>query len=113
MAVGCVKEALEIVRTCRDRYDGQIRNPFNEYECGHWYARALASYGLIQGITGIRYDAGERTLYVSPKIEGDFRSFLCTEHGYGTVGVRDGKPFFEVKAGNVRIEHISYSEKVN
>ncbi len=45
---GHVKEGLEIVRTCRQRYDGRIRNPFDEYECGHWYARAMASYGLIQ-----------------------------------------------------------------
>jgi uncharacterized protein (DUF608 family) len=41
-------EGLEIVRTCRARYDGVRRNPFNEYECGHWYARALSSYALLQ-----------------------------------------------------------------
>ena len=49
MMLGLVEEGLEIVRTARDRYDGRIRNPFNEYECGHWYARAMASYGLLQG----------------------------------------------------------------
>ena len=38
-----VEEGLDIVRVCRDRYDGVIRNPFNEYECGHWYARAMSS----------------------------------------------------------------------
>ena len=26
------------VRTVRERYDGKVRNPFNEYECGGWYA---------------------------------------------------------------------------
>jgi hypothetical protein len=44
--LGCVKEGLEIVRVCRDRYDGRRRNPFDEIECGHWYARAMLSYGL-------------------------------------------------------------------
>ena len=44
MLEGMVEEGLDIVRTCRDRYDGRFRNPFNEYECGHWYARAMASY---------------------------------------------------------------------
>ena len=24
---------------------------------GHWYARAMASFALIQGWTGVRYDA--------------------------------------------------------
>src|SRR5690606_10299314 len=52
MREGMVEEGLEIVRTCRDRYDGRVRNPFNEYECGHWYARAMASYALIYGLTG-------------------------------------------------------------
>jgi hypothetical protein len=111
LSVGCTDEALDIIRTCRDRYDGHVRNPFDEYECGHWYARALASYGLIQGITGIRYDAYERTLHVSPNIKGDFRSFLCTENGFGVAGVRDGKPFFEIKSGNLLIEHFHYAEK--
>lgn len=52
MMMGCVEEGLEIVREARKRYDGCVRNPFNEYECGHWYARAMSSYALIQGMTG-------------------------------------------------------------
>ena len=52
---------------CRDRYDGRVRNPFDEYECGHWYARAMSSYALLQGLTGVRYDAVERVLHVEPR----------------------------------------------
>ena len=36
-----------VVRVARDRYDGSVRNPFNEYECGHWYARAMSSYAKV------------------------------------------------------------------
>ena len=46
-------EGLEIVRVCRARYDGVRRNPFNEYECGHWYARALSSYALLQAFAEV------------------------------------------------------------
>lgn len=109
MLMGCVNEGLEIVRACRDRYDGRVRNPFNEYECGHWYARAMASYGLLQGLTGIRYDAVDRTLYIQPTIQGDFRSFLCTATGYGAVGVRDGQPFVEAAHGTIPYERIDYT----
>lgn len=106
--VGEVEKGLEIVRAVRDRYDGRVRNPFNEYECGHWYARAMASYGLLQSFTGARYDAVERTLTLKPTISGDFRSFLCTATGYGTVGVRDGEPFVEVNYGSIPYEEIVY-----
>jgi hypothetical protein len=106
MLVGLVEEGLEIVRTCRDRYDGRVRNPFNEYECGHWYARAMSSYGLLQGLSGARYDAVEKVLYVQPSIKGDFRSFLSTATGYGTVGIRGGKPFLEVRHGTVEVKAI-------
>jgi len=49
-----MQAGLEIVRARRARYDGTKRNPFNEYECGHWHARALASYGLIAAAQRMR-----------------------------------------------------------
>jgi uncharacterized protein (DUF608 family) len=105
MLEGIVDEGLEIVRVCRDRFDGVRRNPFNEYECGHWYARAMSSYGLLQGLTGARYDAVEKTLYIDSKV-GDFRSFLCTATGFGTVGLKSGKPFVEVKHGAINVQRV-------
>jgi uncharacterized protein (DUF608 family) len=60
MLMGHVKEGLQILRASRNRYDGRVRNPFNEYECGHWYARAMSSYGYLQALTGVRYDAVEK-----------------------------------------------------
>lgn len=103
---GMTQEGLDIVRVCRDRYDGVRRNPFNEYECGHWYARALSSYGLLQALTGARYDAVDKTLYIDSRVGKDFRSFLATATGFGTAGLQDGHPFFDVKAGTVDIQRI-------
>lgn len=108
MLIGRVDEGLEIVRTCRNRYDGRIRNPFDEYECGHWYARALSSYALLQGMSGARYDAVDKVLHLRPSIKGDFRCFLATATGYGTVGVRHGKPFVEVVSGHIPYSKIEY-----
>lgn len=106
IAMGEVEMGLDIVRKCRSRYTGRVRNPFDEYECGHWYARALASYALLEALTGIRYDAFEKTLYLSPKIDGDFSSFLATDTGYGLAGVRDGEPFLEVLHGSIDVQQI-------
>jgi hypothetical protein len=100
---------LTIVRAARRRYDGRWRNPFDEYECGHWYARALSSYGLLQAFSGARYDAVDRTLYLAPALAGDVRAFLCTATGFGTVGVRRGKPFLEVKSGRIDVARIMFT----
>ncbi|HMD60131.1 MAG TPA: GH116 family glycosyl hydrolase, partial [Opitutaceae bacterium] len=108
--MGLVGEGLEVVRACRARYDGKARNPFDEYEWGHWYARAMASYGLIQALSGARYDAVDGVLHLEPAVRGDFRSFISTATGYGTVGVADGRPFLKVVAGTIAVKEIRYVE---
>jgi uncharacterized protein (DUF608 family) len=110
MLLGKVDEGLDIVRTCRDRYDGKRRNPFNEYECGHWYARALSSYGLLQGLTGVRFDAVDKTLYIDSHV-GDFNCFLSTETGFGTVGLNKGNVTLKVAYGNIPVEKVIVSGK--
>jgi uncharacterized protein (DUF608 family) len=112
MLEGMVQEGLEIVRICRDRYSGAVRNPFNEYECGHWYARALSSYGLLQGLTGARYDAVEKTLYIDSKVGDNFRCFLSTATGFGTVGLDNGTPFVDMKTGTLDVERCVVSGRV-
>jgi uncharacterized protein (DUF608 family) len=110
MLEGMVEDGLEIVQVARIRYDGRVRNPFNEYECGHWYARAMSSYGLLQGLTGARYDAVEKTLYIDSRV-GDFRSFLATATGFGTVGLRGGRPFVEMAVGTLDVRKVIVSGK--
>ncbi len=106
---GHVKEGLEIVRACRQRYDGRVRNPFNEYECGHWYGRAMSSYGLIQGLTGIAYDAVDKKLFIDSKIGIDFSCFIATETGFGLAGLKKGKPFISVRYGYIDVKEASVS----
>ncbi|HXS08217.1 MAG TPA: GH116 family glycosyl hydrolase [Rhizomicrobium sp.] len=107
--LGLVAEGLEVVRTCRARYDGRVRNPFDEYEYGHWYARAMSSYALLEAMSGAHFDAVEKILYLKPAIKGDFLSFLSTATGYGTVGVKGGKPFVEVMDGQIPYRRIDYT----
>jgi len=44
-------------------------------------------------------------------VTGDFHSFLSTQSGFGTVGVKKGKPFLEVKAGEIPVREIRYSPR--
>jgi len=112
MLMGHVEEGLEIVRVSRNRYDGRVRNPFNEYECGHWYARALSSYGYLQALTGVRYDAVDKTLYLDSKI-GDFTSFLSTETGFGTVSLKQGMASLKTVYGTIAVEKTLIAGKIS
>ncbi|MFA7492252.1 MAG: GH116 family glycosyl hydrolase [Proteiniphilum sp.] len=113
MLKGEIEKGLEIVRVCRDRYDGSVRNPFNEYECGHWYARAMASYAMLQALTGVRYDAVDKILYIDSKI-GDFTSFISTGTGFGTISLRNGKPRLKLLFGSIDIEKYNiFGQEIN
>jgi len=105
MTMGEVEKGLEIVRAARKRYDGQIRNPFNEYECGHWYARAMSSYGMLQGLTGVRYDALTQKLFIDSKV-GDFTSFISTATGFGNVIFEKGKATLDVVFGDITVKEF-------
>ena len=110
MFEGQVAKGLDIVRTCRKRYDGRVRNPFDEYECGHWYARAMSSYALIEALTGVRYDAVTQTLYIDSQI-GNFSSFLSTDSGFGNVVYRNGKATLEVVYGKIPVQKVVIGQK--
>ena len=104
VSYGYVGEGADIVRTCRARHDGSKRNPFDEYECGHWYARAMASYALIYAYTGVRYDGLSKKLYVRNK--NDFKSFLSTASGFGIVESAEGKVSVRAVYGSVDVDEV-------
>lgn len=45
---GLHNEALKVVEAVRNRHDGRKRNPFNEPECGSYYARCMAAWALLE-----------------------------------------------------------------
>ena len=100
---GYQEKALDIVTTLRARYDGEKRNPYDEYECGHWYARAMASYALLASYTGVRYDAVTKTLYAG---KGDYQVFLAAAGGYGLVSCKNGEIKLDVVSGEIAVEQI-------
>lgn len=103
MLMGETEKGMEIVKACRARYDGARRNPFDEIECGHFYARAMASYAIIQGYFGLRYDAVDRTLHFRKGMP-NARAFLAADTGFGLVTTdAAGVPALRVIEGEIPV----------
>jgi hypothetical protein len=64
---GMEPEGLQVIQNIRDRYDGRKRNPFDEAECGHHYARAMASWASILAESGFHYSGVDQSIEFTSK----------------------------------------------
>jgi len=81
---GFVDEGLELVRAVRARHDGFKRNPFNEVECGHHYARSMSSWGLLPALSGYEADIPNRSIRFNPVIhQENFTCFWSNHRAWG------------------------------
>lgn len=111
---GFVVEGLTIVKAMRTRYDGRIRNPWNEYECGNYYARAMASYALLAALSGFRYSAVQRTLWFAPQLSiRPFKTFFSTATGFGTISLEDKSLRIQMLEGEVAVETLVLTDKTS
>jgi hypothetical protein len=105
---GLVEEGLTIVKAARSRYDGKTRNPWNEYECGNYYARAMSSYSLLPALAGFRYSAVEKTLWFGPRVNiRPFKSFFSTAFGFGTIALDGRSVSVRMIEGELPIEKLA------
>lgn len=110
---GMVPEGLSIVKAVRDRYDGERRNPWDEVECGHHYARAMSSWSLLLALSGYAYSAPEKALYFSPRFRPyDFKCFWSTGSGWGVFRqTADGRHQTDeicVLYGELELERVGF-----
>lgn len=89
---GYIEEGLNIVKAVRDRHDGIRRSPWNEVECGHHYARSLASYGVMLALSGYQCDLPAAKLKLHPAISQDtFQTFFSCQSAWGTITIETDK----------------------
>jgi non-lysosomal glucosylceramidase len=104
---GWLHEALEIVTAARARHDGVRRNPWNEVECGHHYARTMSSWMLLLALTGTHTDLGRGELRFEPVWEAStdseaFSTFWSTGRAWGTfTQPKDAAPSIHVLGGDL------------
>jgi hypothetical protein len=109
---GLLDEGLRIVEAVRARHSGHNRNPWDEYECGHHYARAMSSWSLITALSGYHYNAVKGHLAFAPRInEGEFKCFFSTGNAWGLFSqTRQGGSYsakVEVRWGELTIGELA------
>ncbi|WP_240625895.1 GH116 family glycosyl-hydrolase [Spirosoma pollinicola] len=72
---------LLCIRNIRNRFDGSKRNPFDEAECGHHYARAMVSWATTLALSGFQYSGVTQTMQFNNQ-EGTF--FWSNGYAWGT-----------------------------
>lgn len=102
MMHGLVKEGLDIVRAARDRHDGSARNPWNDIECGSYYARSMSAWQLVNACSGLEADFVAGTLSFAPKLTGDYRLFWSAGTAFGTLTRSGSTTSIEVLGGALR-----------
>jgi hypothetical protein len=86
LAEGLVEQGLLVTRAVHERYRPGKRNPYNEIECGDHYARAMASYGLLQAYAGSHLDLSRGRIRLAPRAGRDaFAVFFSVEGAWGSV----------------------------
>src|ERR1700759_2555399 len=85
---GMVPQGLTYVENARARYDGVKRNPWDEEECGHHYARAMSSWSSVVALSGFFYRGDKAAVVAAPPLAGaNFRCFWSTGTGWGTYSL--------------------------
>jgi len=113
MYEGLLEEGLSIVKAVRDRYDGRRRNPWDEVECGHHYARAMSSWGVLLALSGYSYSGPEMRMGFAPQLYAeDFRTFWSAGSGWGSYFQKTQeekllKAGVAVLSGSVKLQELS------
>ena len=101
---GYVEEGKRLVYALHRRFDGERRNPWNEFECGSNYARSMASFALLPIFAGLSYDLGQGMIGFAPVEKGDYTTFWSLGAAYGTFSVTDQKAELKLCEGTVTLK---------
>ena len=107
-----LEHGLAASRAIHDRYNGELRNPYNEIECGDHYGRAMASYGAFQSICGYQYHGPKGELSFAPRLKPeDFRAAFITAEGWGSFSQKmvDGRQSaaLDLRYGTLALKRFS------
>ena len=105
---GMTAEALTCMKAVRDRHDGARRNPFSEAECGHHYARSMASWSAVLALSGFQYSGVDGSMRFTDR-PGTY--FWANGESWGTCTVGRDSVRLEVRRGSLDLRTLYVGEK--
>ncbi|MEE0898784.1 MAG: GH116 family glycosyl hydrolase, partial [Acutalibacteraceae bacterium] len=104
---GKIDDGLKVVKAVRDRFDGEKRNPWNEFECGSNYARSMASYALIPILSGFEFDMPHHHIGFNPYKADDFKCIWSLADAWGNFEVNNNTVKINVCEGEINLKSLS------
>lgn len=105
---GMEADALTCIRSIRDRHDGAKRNPFSEAECGHHYARSMASWAPVIALSQFQYSGIDHRMQITDR-PGCY--FWSNGYAWGTCTVSPQQVSLEVLKGTLTLEKLVVGKK--
>ncbi len=107
-AVGMIYEnqtanGLKCIKSIRDRFDGLKRNPFDEPECGHHYARAMASWAAVIALSEFQYSGVNQSMSFTSK-PGTY--FWSNGSAWGTCMIAGNLAELKVLSGKISLKEF-------
>ena len=101
---GQTANGLTCIKSIRDRFDGRKRNPFDEPECGHHYARAMASWAGILALSEFHYSGVTKSMTITAK-PGSY--FWSNGYAWGTCRVEGKQATLQVIHGSLPLSSFT------
>ncbi len=109
--MGLVSEGIEIVEAVRQRYGGFNRNPYAEIESGFYYARALASWAVLEALSGYGYDGVRHSMTFNPALQGArYETFWSCGTGWGQYLQQASEASVQLYFGSLTLREITLGQ---
>lgn len=110
---GLTEEAMAVIYAVRSRHDGDGFNPLDERECGGYYARSLASYGILSAALGIERDGPAKSLGFNPNVTPEnIKGFFTYVDGWGTFAQSRNQSGVQIsQSDSITVKYGSMSVK--
>lgn len=105
---GMEEEALTCMRAIRERFDGAKRNPFSEAECGHHYARSMASWSAVIALSGFQYSGIDQSMCFTSR-PGCY--FWSNGSAWGICNVSEDRVSLKLLKGNLELKKIKIGDR--